>query len=86
MSRTIFHLPPELRLLVYKEVLVLSEPIAWPIHASNKHPQLRALTPALLPANKTIYSEAIPLLYGGNRFDFTCLTSNQRVPNTAYLY
>jgi hypothetical protein len=65
----------ELRLQIYSEVLVLSEPIVFvadddspsrPLFWSEKD----ELCPALLRVNKLVYNEASPILYSKNCFQF----------------
>lgn len=71
----IFDIACEIRLKIYSELLVLSEPIIFvaahgpwstPLFRSNRD----GLCPALLRINKRIHSEAITLLYSNNRFQF----------------
>src|SRR5712664_1713718 len=72
MSMNFLNLPAEIRLQIYEELLVLSEPIGFP---SSPPLFLResafGLCPALLRASKSVYREASPLLYSRNRFDFS---------------
>ncbi|KAL8907067.1 MAG: hypothetical protein Q9171_006014 [Xanthocarpia ochracea] len=65
-------LPPEVRTMVYDEVLVASPSISimsqylrLPVHMGYSPP-----TTELLRASKTLYHEAIPIFYGHNTFDF----------------
>jgi 2EXR family protein len=76
MSMNILDLPAEIRLQIYEELLVLSEPIifrmSWfPPSPPLFHKSAYGLCPALLRASKSVYREAIPLLYSRNRFDFS---------------
>jgi hypothetical protein len=86
MSMNFFDFPAEIRLQIYEELLVLSEPVlfmtSW--NKLNKRPFLQlqkryGLCPALLRASKSVYHEASPLLYSRNRFDFTDLASRGRL-------
>lgn len=72
-----FGFPPEIRLQIYAELLVLSEPIVFAAPLVPSLPPLfrfklegASLCPALLRVNRRIYSEAILLLYSENRFQF----------------
>ena len=70
-----FDLPPELRLQIYSELLVLPKPIIFKSgNGSPSTPLSRreqdGLCPALLRINKKVYSEANALLYSKNRFKF----------------
>ncbi|KAF4633894.1 hypothetical protein G7Y89_g4221 [Cudoniella acicularis] len=75
MSANFLSLPSELRNNIYEQLLVLQEPVACPTHPWFGQSQLRALTPGLLRANKTVHLEASSILYAQNRFDFTMCTS-----------
>ena len=73
----IFDIALEIRLKIYSELLVLSEPILFVADngaPSPSPPLFRSerdgLCPALLRVNKRMYSEAITLLYSYNRFRF----------------
>lgn len=71
----IFDIAPEIRLKIYSELLVLSEPIVFEVeHGHTLQPLFRSnrdgLCPALLGVNKRIYSEASTLFYSKNRFQF----------------
>lgn len=64
-------LPIEIRVQIYSEVLVRSEPLdfSWvlsPILPSQRY----GLTPTILYLNKQVHSEASPLLYTNNVFQF----------------
>jgi hypothetical protein len=74
-------LPAEIRIKIYEELLVLSEPItlemirkpSWAffrdLTASKLHTsRLSSLYPALLLSNKSAHSEASPVLYSRYRF------------------
>jgi hypothetical protein len=70
-----FNLPTEIRLEIYSELLVLSEPIVFVAdHGPSSPPLFRAerdgLSPALLRTNRRVHHEASPLLYSNNRFQF----------------
>ncbi|KAI9856730.1 MAG: hypothetical protein M1813_008767 [Trichoglossum hirsutum] len=77
MSMNFFNFAAEIRLMIYEELLVLSEPITFettwdpsrPLSLSKRY----GLCPALLRANKRVNREASPLLYSGNRFRFSGL-------------
>ena len=65
----------EIRLQIYSELLVLSEPIVFVADYGPLSPPLfrskrDGLCPALLRVNKMMYSEASTLLYSNNRFRF----------------
>ena len=71
----VFDIPSEIRLKIYSELLVLSEPIVFvPYYTLFSTPLSRSerkgLCPALLRINKMIYQEANALLYSNNRFQF----------------
>jgi hypothetical protein len=81
MPINLFSLPAEIRIKIYEELLVLSEPItlemirklSWAffrdLTASKPHTsRLSSLYPALLLSNKRAHSEASPVLYSRNRF------------------
>jgi hypothetical protein len=84
MSMNFFDFPAEIRLQIYEELLVLSEPVTLMLglQLSENNPPRPAvflhkrygLCPALLRASKSVYHEASPLLYSRNRFEFTDLT------------
>jgi hypothetical protein len=68
-----FGFPTEIRLKIYSELLVDSEPIVFVANSSPSSPPLfrskrDGLYPALLRVNKRAHSEASPLLYSNNRF------------------
>ena len=75
MPANFLSLPSELRNEIYEQLLVLQEPIPCPTHPWYGQFPLRALTPELLLANKTVHREASSLLYAQNRFNFTMCTS-----------
>jgi hypothetical protein len=65
----------EIRLKIYSELLVLSEPIVFVADYGPPSPPLfrskrDGLYPALLRVNKKAYREANPLVYSNNRFRF----------------
>ena len=69
-----FDVPKEIRFQIYSVLLVHSEPIVL-VADYNNPPSLRSrriygLCPALLQLNKQAHSEASPLLYSHNRFQF----------------
>ena len=64
MSATFLDLPSELRNKIYEQLLVQQERI-------NPYNERESLTPGLLRANKTVYSEASSVLYAQNCFDLT---------------
>ena len=68
-------MPGEIRLKIYSELLVLSEPIVFVADHGPTSPALfrskrDGLCPALLRINKRMYSEAKIVLYSNNRFRF----------------
>lgn len=68
-------LPTELRLPIYAELLVHSEPVVFVADYGPISPPLfrtakYGLRPAILRTNSQIYREAISFLYSGNRFSF----------------
>jgi hypothetical protein len=70
-----FNLPAEIRLGIYSELLVRSEPIVFVAgYGPSSLPLFRAkrdgLCPALLRTNRKLHHEASPLLYSNNRFQF----------------
>ena len=71
----IFDIAREIRLKIYSELLVLSEPIVFVAnYGPSSSPLFRfkrdELCPALLRINKRMYSEVNTLLYSNNRFRF----------------
>ncbi|KAH0556305.1 hypothetical protein GP486_005767 [Trichoglossum hirsutum] len=71
----LFRFPTEIRLQIYSELLVSSERIVFAAEFATPSPPLfrpkrNGLWPALLRANKMVYSEASPLLYSNNCFQF----------------
>ncbi|KIH87515.1 hypothetical protein SPBR_05205 [Sporothrix brasiliensis 5110] len=88
-----FHLPVEIRLQIYSELLVHRGTITFH-DASNRVKGDRVCTderihldPTVLRANKRIHSEAISLLYSDNHYRFVnCLvTFVEQVGNQAHL-
>ncbi|KAH7327093.1 hypothetical protein BKA65DRAFT_371234, partial [Rhexocercosporidium sp. MPI-PUGE-AT-0058] len=70
-----FDLAIEIRLKIYSELLVRSEPIVFVANYGPPSPPLfrtkrEGLCPALLRVNKKVHGEASPLLYSNNRFRF----------------
>jgi len=84
MPMKFFNFAAEIRLKIYEELLVLSEPItfrtlqdpSWPPLCLSKR---YGLCPALLRANKRVQREARPLLYSSNRFRFSDLEPTHRL-------
>jgi hypothetical protein len=67
--------PTEIRLKIYSELLVLPEPIKFvagfgPPSPPLFRPRWDRLCPAVLRVCRTVYDEAISLLYRSNRFQF----------------
>ena len=94
-----FNFPAEIRLQIYEELFVLPEPIrlfrtGWP-NLNALPPADTALLlykryglcPALLRCSKSVNHEASPLLYSGNRFEFTDMnpTLRRRLTQSAAL-
>ncbi|KAN0083281.1 hypothetical protein V8E54_002369 [Elaphomyces granulatus] len=82
-----FNLPAEIRLQVYKELLVFPEPIKFKTTKDLSLPPLVLhkrcnLCPAVLRANKRVHREANGLLYTGNRFEFIDLVPTERLMYT----
>jgi hypothetical protein len=85
-----FHFPTEIRVKIYEELLVHSEPItfttcddhSWPIAFLSKR---YGLCPALLRANTTVHREARPLLYSSNCFRFCDLERHTLCGKSAVL-
>jgi hypothetical protein len=81
----------EIRLKIYSELLILSTPIKFeagfgppptPLSRSRRD----ELYPAILRVCRTMYDEAIPLLYSSNRFQFPeVYGSTQLVPAHAHV-
>jgi hypothetical protein len=84
MPTNFFHFAAEIRLKIYEELLVLSEPItfrtiqdpSWPPLCLSKR---YGLCPAVLRVNKRVQCEARPLLYSSNRFRFSDLEPTPRL-------
>jgi hypothetical protein len=79
-----FNFAAEIRLKIYEELLVLSEPITFITHQDPSWPPLSlskkyGLCPALLRANKRVHREASPLLYSSNHFIFSNLEPTHRL-------
>ncbi|ELR08388.1 hypothetical protein VC83_03531 [Pseudogymnoascus destructans] len=75
MTVNFFSFTPEIRLKIYSELLVLSEPIIFVADYGPPSPPLIrssrvGLYPALLRINKQAHGEASPLLYSNNCFQF----------------
>ena len=80
----------EIRLKIYSELLVCSEPILVADHSPLLPPLFRSrkdgLHPAVLRLSKMVYSEASPLLYSNNRFRFPeVFGSTSSVPTHAHV-
>jgi hypothetical protein len=87
MPTNFFNFAAEIRLKIYEELLVLSEPITFKATCDPSWPPLflskrYGLCPALLRANKRVQHEASPLLYSGNRFGFSDLDPTPRLDTT----
>lgn len=71
-------LPLELRVMVYKSVLMFKKYIRHPHRFLDRHPPimaeeckyLEAIDAALLRTCRAVYQEAVHILYGRNRFEF----------------
>ncbi|OBT46512.1 hypothetical protein VE00_03338 [Pseudogymnoascus sp. WSF 3629] len=82
-----FGFPIEIRLMIYPELLVHSEPIDFVVDYGPPSPhqfRLRryGLSPALLRVNKALHSEASPFLYSNNRFRFSDIFTS--TPSATY--
>ena len=85
-----FSFPAEIRLQIYEELLVSSEPIKFKTTEDSEEPSLplvvlfkrHGLCPAALRASKKVHSEAIELLYTRNRFEFIDLIPTERLRPT----
>ncbi|MCJ1257758.1 hypothetical protein MMC24_005584 [Lignoscripta atroalba] len=86
-----FGLATEIRLKIYSELLILSEPIVFVADYGPSSPPLLqskrdSLYPALLRVNKKAHREASPLLYSNNRFQFPdVFTSTQDATDSAHI-
>src|SRR5271156_491988 len=86
-----FDFPTEIRLKIYSELLVHSEPIVFVADSGRSSPPLfrskgDGLCPALLRVNKRAHSEASPLLYSNNRFRFPDIfTSTPSATDSAHI-
>jgi hypothetical protein len=86
----IFDIATELRLQIYSELLVLSEPINF-VQDFGTSPVLRRsrenrLYPAILRVSRVVYDEAIQLLYSKNYFRFPEVFSSVRsAPTHAHI-
>ena len=76
-----FNLPAEIRLQIYEELLVLSEPIIFNSYRPFRMQQRYGLCPALLRTSKGVHREASPMLYSSNRFEFTEPIPSQKLYN-----
>ena len=71
-------LPPEIKGMIYRELLVSSEPIKRPhkLVCNRRNIMLDSIEPIkdidskILRACRTVYFEALPILYGQNTFEF----------------
>ena len=82
-----FNFPAEIRLQIYEELLVSSEPIKFKTTMELSLPPIIlhkrcGLCPAALRANKTVHCEAKELLYTRNRFEFIDLIPTERLRPT----
>ena len=75
----LFSLPLEIRLLIYKQLLVQSGHLlrtfcTCRFCANRENPAIgrECLNPSLLRTNKAIHHEALPILYSMNVFSFFC--------------
>ena len=87
MAPSFLTLPPELRLQIYRYLLCHSSEIElqkWQLPLCQtvyyRHRLYRATEPlslesAILGTCRTVYAEAMPVLYGENTFIFLCWTS-----------
>jgi hypothetical protein len=91
MAINFFGFPTEIRLKIYSELLVDSEPIIFIADYGPSSPPLfrskrDGLCPALLRVNKRVHSEASPLLYSNNRFRFPDIfTSTPSATDSAHI-
>jgi hypothetical protein len=91
MAINFFGFPTEIRLKIYSEPLVDSEPIIFIADYGLSSPPLfrskrDGLCPALLRVNKRAHSEASPLLYSNNRFRFPDIfTSTPSATDSAHI-
>ena len=87
----IFDIPGEIRLKIYSELLVLSEPIVFVADYGPPSPPLfrsrrDGLCPVLLRTKKRMYSEANTLIYSNNRFRFPDIfTSTPSATSSAHI-
>src|ERR1700735_5560061 len=81
VSMDFFNLPAEIRLQIYEELLVLSEPIIFNSYRPFRMQQRYGLCPALLRTSKGVHREASPMLYSSNRFEFTEPIPSQKLYN-----
>jgi hypothetical protein len=86
-----FEIAIEIRLKIYSEILVHSEPIDFVANHRSSPPSLllskrEGLCPALLRANKKVHGEASSLLYSVNRFRFPdiYIPTSDRIPSWPY--
>ncbi|KAJ0413027.1 hypothetical protein BJY00DRAFT_297528 [Aspergillus carlsbadensis] len=86
MPPTLLELPTEIRIMIYKELLVMPKPVTFVADNESPSPFLHLfkatrLYPAILRVNSQIYTEAIQVLYSMNIFQFPNLWQNSfRVP------
>jgi hypothetical protein len=66
--QSIWALPPEIRCLVYRELLLSDSAFRLGHHGPYSHETRRATYPAILRTCKTIFEEASNVLYGDNTF------------------
>ena len=78
---TFTKLPTEIRLIVYKELLVRNRGPELCFRSDNHHKACNHapkfyVHPAILRTCKTIYYEALPILYADNVFEILCVFGN----------
>ncbi|KAJ5554938.1 hypothetical protein N7461_003408 [Penicillium sp. DV-2018c] len=81
MTASLLSLPSELRIEIFKYLLVRKRPIAPLYGICTRRYAFRGLEPNLLRTNKLFLAEARPLLYGHNCFHFGLyfLSDNNRL-------
>lgn len=77
-DHSLMKIPPEIRLLIYKELLVRNGAAELSFcpgehHKSYNHALKFFVHPAILRTCKTIYHEAFPILYTDNIFELLCV-------------
>lgn len=66
----ILYLPPEIRMIIYRDVLQLPHEIPWEFPLLRSLPNLQVLA-SLLRTSSLIRREAIPVFFGVNTFSFS---------------